>query len=111
MEKIIEESKKEFSRRVKRLRLDRAWNIKTAAQNLGVSPTTVSTYEELEAQPTLESLIRYATVYDVSIDYLIGRTALRRLPTDSQINEVERLTLELGSYMEQFKRDLSFREE
>ena len=111
MEKIIEAYKQSFSRKVKRLRLDRGWNIKTAAENLGVSATTVSAYEDGEVQPTLESIIRYALVYDVSIDYIVGRTDLRRLPSVTQIEESENLILTLGTFLEKYKRDLSFREE
>lgn len=46
---------------------------KYVAISVGVSPPTVSMWESGVKEPTRENLIKLADLFDVSIDYLVGR--------------------------------------
>lgn len=108
-EKIIN-ARNIFSRRVHRLRLDVGIDKKSLSKILGLSDTAISAYEDAKANPTLESLLRYSLFFDVSIDWLIGRTDLRRLPTEKNICEIQEIMLQFGAKLEIFKKDLALRD-
>ncbi len=44
------------------------------AERFGIGQSSVVRYEKGEAAPTLELLVKIADHYDVSLDYLLGRT-------------------------------------
>ena len=43
------------------------------AENLGIAQSSYIRYENGSAEPTLESLVKIAELFDVSVDYLLGR--------------------------------------
>jgi len=45
---------------------------------LSVSQSTISAYEVGERTPDLETLINIANLFDVSLDYLVGRSETRQ---------------------------------
>lgn len=100
-----------FSKRLRRLRLDKDLKCSDVAQGTGLSHTAILGYEDSSQLPKMDSLIKLADFFDVSIDYLTGRTDLRRLPNGVDILNLESKLLELGSYTEQFRQDLSRRDE
>jgi transcriptional regulator with XRE-family HTH domain len=65
-----------FSDRFKMLREQRGWTQDDAAERLGISRSTIAGYESgAKARvPREDMLIKIADVFDVSIDYLLGRT-------------------------------------
>lgn len=40
---------------------------------LGISQPSYIRYEKGQAEPTLENLVKLADLFDVSVDYLLGR--------------------------------------
>ncbi len=42
--------------------------------DLNMNQNTVSRYENLEREADYETLIKFADYFDVSLDYLLGRT-------------------------------------
>ena len=44
------------------------------AKEMGVGQSSVNRYESGEASPPYELLVRIADYYDVSLDYILGRT-------------------------------------
>ena len=40
---------------------------------VGLAQRTISNYENKESEPSIETLIKLADYFDVSVDYLIGR--------------------------------------
>ena len=69
-------SKKERSNgfRLKQLRKERKKSQLQLAFDLNMNQNTISRYENLERQADYDTLIRFADYFDVSIDYLLGRT-------------------------------------
>ena len=60
--------------RLKRLRKERKISQLKLALDLNMNQNTISRYENLERQADYETLIRFADYFDVSVDYLLGRT-------------------------------------
>ena len=58
----------------------------------------------------MDSLLKLADYFNVSIDWLTGRTDLRRLPKTVDVLMLENKLLELGSFAEAFKNDVSERD-
>ena len=80
-----------FPRIITLLRKERGVSQKQAATELGISQALLSHYEKGIRECKLEFVVRVADYYDVSCDYLLGRTAdksgttisLDELPADS----------------------------
>lgn len=59
---------------VRALREDRDLRQREVAEVLNVSQNTYSQYENGVIELTAENLVKLADFYDVSVDYLLGRT-------------------------------------
>lgn len=60
--------------RLKQLRTQRGISQLKLAMDLNMNQNTISRYETMERQADYETLIRFAEYFDVSLDYLLGRT-------------------------------------
>lgn len=49
---------------------------KQVAEYLGITQPSYIRYENGQAEPTLTNLVKLADLFDVSVDYLLGRTDL-----------------------------------
>lgn len=61
-----------FGDRLKELRLQNGMTQKDLADRIGVTKSVVSFYELRERTPSPEVLIKLATIFHVSSDYLLG---------------------------------------
>lgn len=59
---------------LKKLRENRGWTKTQVAEKLGKSLATYANYEYGIRDPDTNTLIKIADLYDISIDYLVGRT-------------------------------------
>lgn len=64
--------------RIKELRLSKAIKQVDFAKMLGVSQATVSGWESEKYQPDRDTLIKIASYFDVSVDYLIGNSPIKK---------------------------------
>jgi transcriptional regulator with XRE-family HTH domain len=60
--------------RLKYLRKTRKISQLKLALDLNMNQNTISRYENLEREADYETLIKFANYFDVSLDYLLGRT-------------------------------------
>ncbi len=60
--------------RLRKLRCDKHLRQDQVAALIGIDKSTVSAYENDLRQPSCEILVRFANLYRVSVDYLLGRT-------------------------------------
>ena len=60
--------------RIKELRQSRKITQLKMAMDLNMSQNTISRYENGEREPGIIELIKIADYFNVSVDYLIGRT-------------------------------------
>ncbi len=63
-----------LTERLKQLRNERRFYQRELAEYLGVSVRTYQFYESGHNEPNIKSLIALADFYNVTIDYLVGRT-------------------------------------
>jgi len=63
---------KMFSSRIKELRISTGLNQVDFAKKLNVTKQSVSNWENGNIQPSIDMLIKIATVFSVSADYLLG---------------------------------------
>ena len=63
-----------LAERLKLLRKERKWSRKQVAEQLKIVERTYQRYENAERDPTASVLVELADLYDVSVDYLVGRT-------------------------------------
>ncbi len=67
----------DFPRTLSLLRQERGISQRTAARNLGISQALLSHYENGIREPGLSFVVRVCDYYQVSADYLLGRTLSR----------------------------------
>lgn len=63
-----------FSERIKQLRNSKKLLQKDMAELLGITTSAYGFYEQSKRQPDSTTLIKLADFFDVSVDYLLGRT-------------------------------------
>ena len=63
-----------FPERLKQIRLSKQVSQNKIATEIGISGTQYQNYEYGKKEPTLKNLIALADFFDVSLDYLSGRT-------------------------------------
>lgn len=63
-----------FSERILQLKKDRKVLQKDIASAIGLSLRAYQYYEKAQMEPTLSVLISLADYFDVSLDYLVGRS-------------------------------------
>jgi transcriptional regulator with XRE-family HTH domain len=66
-----------FAERLKALRIEHKVTQQQLAQLLGIGRPTIAGYETKGKQPDYDKLIELAEYFNVSIDYLLGRSAIR----------------------------------
>ena len=62
-----------FSKRILELRKQAGYTQAQVATVLGIKQPSYIRYENSGAEPTLANLVKLADLYDVSVDYLLGR--------------------------------------
>lgn len=63
----------EFPTILKSLRIQNEWTQEYVAKQLGISYQSYQNYERGLSLPTLINFIKLANLFEVSLDYLIGR--------------------------------------
>lgn len=70
--------------------------MKALGQELGMAESTVSLYESGKRCPDIQTMIRFADYFNVSLDYLCGRDFSPRIEKDDWANRVLSLFDELN---------------
>lgn len=65
---------------LKSLRLANKLSQQQLADVIGVSQQSVNKYENHSVEPDIETMIKIADCFSVSVDYLIGRTDVKNIP-------------------------------
>ena len=65
--------------RLKQLRKERKISQLRLAIDLDMNQNSISRYENLEREADYETLIRFADYFNVSLDYLLGRTDIKNI--------------------------------
>lgn len=65
--------------RIKELRLECRWLQSDLAAKLNTKPQSVSRYESEQRQLDPETILKLCDIFDVTADYLLGRSTVRSL--------------------------------
>ncbi len=63
-----------LGKRLKELRLNNNVMQKEMSETIGIAPRTLRGYEGGTREPNIDKLIEIADYFDVSLDYLVGRS-------------------------------------
>ena len=64
--------------RLKMLRKSEKISQLKLAIDLNMTQNTISRYENMQREADYETLVRFADYFDVSLDFLLGRTDIRK---------------------------------
>lgn len=82
---------------LKQLRNERKITQRELATLLNLSPSTIAMYETGQRKPDFQTLQKIADFFDVSTDYLLGRTDIRNLYKEIAVKETKAsYTLDVG---------------
>lgn len=70
--------------RIKQLRIEKNLLQSDVAKYINKSERIVGFYEKGERDPNTETLIKLSELFDVSIDYILGKTDIRNYDKDEQ---------------------------
>lgn len=70
--------------RIKELREARGEMQKVIAKALGIAPSTYSQYETGKREPDYSTLSKIADYFNVSVDYLLGKTDIKKAPAHGE---------------------------
>lgn len=87
-------NEKQFQDIFKELRISKKMSQENIAKELDVSQSLINNWETGRSTPAPEMLIYIADYFDVSIDYLVGRTNDRRWYNNKQDNTFRNLVYE-----------------
>ena len=71
---VFSKKEREMEFRLKKLRQERNISQLKLALDLNMNQNTISRYENMEREADYETLIKFADYFNVSLDYLLGRT-------------------------------------
>lgn len=66
-----------LQKRLRELRKSKKMNQNDIAKHLGISLSGYASYEQGVANPSIDTLLKLAELFEVSTDYLLGKTDLR----------------------------------
>ena len=91
------------------LRKENGKTQKEIALYLKISQQAYANYESNKREPDIDTLIKIADYFDVSVDYLLGKSENKNKPADENISELDKklitLLLELSPDEVQRVRD------
>lgn len=99
-----------FARRLRRLRLDADLSAAEVAEKCNLQHDAISRYEQGKQTPSMPSLLALANFFDVSIDFLLGRTDLRRLPSSDSLREISNVSSALMMKADELRKTLNTRD-
>lgn len=93
----------QYGNRIATLRDKKALTQEELAKKLGISRAALSHYEKNRREPDYETLTKIADLFQVTIDYLLGRTNDPNMILDDDVKQfVDQLELSDDEIMEKF---------
>ena len=91
--------------RIAELRKDKKLNQKELGSVVGVAQNTVCNWENGKREPDYDSLKRMADFFDVSVDYLLGRTDKKETPPAGTGEGLDAMEQQLMKYVKDMTPD------
>ena len=74
--------------RLRELREERGWNLEEVAKKIGAHFTGISKYELSQRALTDDLIAKFCDLYDVTADYLLGRSSQRHATVSEMDTEL-----------------------
>lgn len=84
-----------FGNRLRKLRNEKNLTQAELAKILAIGESTISFYESNKRQPDYDTLTRFADFFDVSVDYLLCRSSIRKIDGTLAAHRTDDPTTEL----------------
>ncbi|WP_342441145.1 helix-turn-helix transcriptional regulator [Lysinibacillus sp. FSL K6-0075] len=97
-----------FGKKLKALRTSRKISQKEFGKIFGLAESTIGMYERDERRPDFELLNKFADYFEVSTDYLLGRTGI---PTHEEQDEADFQAFKSNPQLNVFYKELPESEE
>jgi transcriptional regulator with XRE-family HTH domain len=81
-----------FGLRLKELRKSHKMSQSELSQHIEIGQSTIAEYERDTLKPGADNLVKIATVFNVSLDYLLGITSVKERHPNQPINMVRNFT-------------------
>ena len=82
-------SMSKFSSRLRELRINSGYSQAALSKKIGISKSSVNMYERDEREPGIETIEAIADVFNVDLDYLLGKSDVKnRFPITDFINKI-----------------------
>ena len=92
-----------FAKRLKTLRLSRRLTLQKIGDAVGSTPQTIGNLEHDRKSPSLNMVLALADFFDVSVDYLAGRTNAPAFPHCDKTTEVfDSASSDRGKFFDEF---------
>lgn len=88
----------DFSTRLKELRTDNDMLQSDLAEKLNLKSSAISKYEKSLTQPSIETIIKLADIFNVTVDYIVGASDIKN-PYD-----VSRITPSEANLVDNFRK-------
>jgi len=84
-----------FGQRLRNLREEKGWTQAEFGAQLGgletpIQPSTISSWEQADKRPTVDTIIQMADLFGVTVDFLLGREKSSKIMV-SELDALERL--------------------
>ncbi|MEW9103971.1 helix-turn-helix domain-containing protein [Paenibacillus sp.] len=97
--------------RISDLREQMGWTQEELAEKLGITRAALSHYEKNRRKPDFETLTTLADLFEVSIDFLVGRIAVPDLTLTPRVREfADSLELSDDALLQKFRLTIDGRE-
>jgi len=90
-----------FPKRLRELRKERKLTAREFGEKFSLAESTISGYETGARKPDLETVDKFADYFDVSVDYLMGRSNIRNPSGDFSQQRVDPEIAELLEKLQQ----------
>lgn len=98
-----------FGTRLRRLRNEAGLTQQEVADHLNIHRTTYTKYERGSVNPDQQGLVQLATLFEVSVDYLLGNDVADASVTEKKADDMQ-LTLQEQHLVQMF-RQLTYQEQ
>ncbi|CZR81522.1 TPA: helix-turn-helix transcriptional regulator [Clostridioides difficile] len=84
-----------IGKKLAQLRRDAGLNQRDLAKKLNIGNSTLAMYELDKREPDFKTLEKIADFFNVSVDYLFGRTSSKEIEIDEDVKEITDMIFEL----------------
>jgi len=96
----------EFGKRLRLLRKEKNLTLRELEKQTDISYSALGKYERDERQPDFDTLEKLADYFDVSIDWLLGRTNIRTYDEHVFYEDVEDISSKLKIIPKEYRREI-----